>query len=154
MNKKIKVVYTHSINGEIFYVGCGNTVRPYIKNNRNRVWKNVVSGNGGLFDVAIVSEHNSKSEALEAELELILELLPYANVQHNKHHLEGNKYYLKANESCTDFDLLDPQIKFILSKKEKAEFKDACWWQRESMGEVLREAAKKYVKRHREKGIR
>ena len=48
----------------------------------------------------------------------------------------------------------DDYIRLRLPKKEKAEFKDACWWQRESMGEVLRAAAKKYVKQHREKGIR
>ena len=45
----------------------------------------------------------------------------------------------------------DTQIILRLPKKEKAEFKDACWWQRESMGEVLRDAIKAYIKKHGDK---
>ena len=42
----------------------------------------------------------------------------------------------------------DDLLKFRLPKKLKADFKDICWWQRESMAEVLITAIKEYLKKH------
>ena len=76
----MKYVYTHSINGKIFYVGCGSGNRPYNDKSRNRVWHTIVNDNNGLFDIDIVFESHDKHEALLEESKLIMSLLPKANL--------------------------------------------------------------------------
>lgn len=37
------ILYQHKIpNGEVFYIGIGNTKRPYLKGHRNVLWHNIV----------------------------------------------------------------------------------------------------------------
>ena len=46
------------------------------------------------------------------------------------------------------YSMKNDYIRFRLPKALKAEFKDKCWWQRESMADVLTAAIKLYLKKH------
>lgn len=74
-------VYTHSINGDIFYVGQGLSDRPFDHRSRNNAWKAITAGVGaGAIDVEIVDWYETAAEALEVEKNLISTLRPVANV--------------------------------------------------------------------------
>lgn len=66
-------VYRHRRldTNQIFYVGIGNSKRPYIKSNRNKYWKNIVNKYG--YSVEILAKNLSKDDACELEILLIKE---------------------------------------------------------------------------------
>jgi len=73
-------VYTHSIDGIVFYVGHGTPTRPYSSGvtNRNKIWMDTVRKNN-YFDVDIIGWYESKAEAILKERELIALYKPAAN---------------------------------------------------------------------------
>lgn len=71
-------VYTHSIDGDVFYVGKGLSGRPFDAHSRNPEWLAIAAG-AGSFDVEIVGWYDSGEAALEAEAQLIKKLKPIAN---------------------------------------------------------------------------
>tara|TARA_R110000765_G_C18771954_1_gene590271 strand:+ start:70 stop:822 length:753 start_codon:yes stop_codon:yes gene_type:complete len=68
-----KVVYIHrkKTNGEIFYIGMGNSDRPYQKSaaSRSVVWHRVVNKYG--YYVEVIRKDLSKAEAFDIEIQLI-----------------------------------------------------------------------------------
>lgn len=76
-------VYSHSVNGVVFYVGHGKCERPFCLISRNRPWMNFIKGKKTL-EVTLHSWHRSKKEALKFELELIKKLKPKCNISYNK----------------------------------------------------------------------
>jgi len=71
-------VYTHSIDDDVFYVGMGNSHRPFILNHRNKTWHEIV--NGSDVNVEIAREFETKADAFEYEKWLTRALDPEANV--------------------------------------------------------------------------
>ena len=75
-------IYTHSINGVIFYVGSNwmraNKNRAYEISRRDRTlsWNDYVDSNGGKekVEIKIIETLNDKKECLKRELEIIEEL--------------------------------------------------------------------------------
>jgi hypothetical protein len=67
MKEKNKVLYIHKRkdNGEVFYVGIGNSKRPYVKNKRSVWWKNIVKEHG--YEIEILKENITWEEACELE---------------------------------------------------------------------------------------
>ena len=72
-------VYTHSLDGVVFYVGHGTFERPYVRGKRNKAWSAMVRGNGGLFQVEIERCFETLSEAVDLERRLIEYYKPAAN---------------------------------------------------------------------------
>lgn len=70
-HKRFCVYFHRNIqNGEVFYIGKGNNLRPYSSSNRNKDWRKYVSANGG-FSVEIFSDNLSNDEAIELECSLL-----------------------------------------------------------------------------------
>lgn len=66
----MKNIYIHlKTNGEVFYVGCGNNVRPYIKNGRNKDWLEYITNNP--YEIQILKRNLSLEDAYELEEILI-----------------------------------------------------------------------------------
>lgn len=77
-------VYHHVIvdgvdRGTVFYVGMGKGNRMLEREGRTARWKEVVLRNQGSWKVIIVSHHENRDEAVEAERKSIKEFRPYAN---------------------------------------------------------------------------
>ena len=68
-----KVVYIHrkKTNGEIFYIGMGNSDRPYQKSaaSRSVVWHRIVNKHGYVIEV--IRKDLTKQDALNIEIDLI-----------------------------------------------------------------------------------
>ena len=68
-----KVVYIHrkKTNGEIFYIGMGNSDRPYQKyaTSRSVVWHRIVNKHGYVIEV--IRKDLTKQDALNIEKDLI-----------------------------------------------------------------------------------
>lgn len=69
---RIYYVYTHSINGKVFYVGKGRGNRAYQTRSRNRHWHNVVN-KYGQPTIEIVKDNLTNDESYELEKTLIKE---------------------------------------------------------------------------------
>lgn len=80
-------VYTHSVEGKVFYVGMGNLYRPFQKTNRNGVWVTLVKNQGSLgYSIKIVQIFCGLVERRKArilEREQISLHKPVANLQKN-----------------------------------------------------------------------
>ena len=64
------LLYRHlKPNGETFYVGVGNNIRPYTKSDRNNFWWKVVKKYG--YEIQILKRNLTKEEAYELEVILI-----------------------------------------------------------------------------------
>ena len=76
-------VYTHSYNGNVFYVGkgCGNRAYRFKEFDRSSKWFEIFKGQQALPDVAIVKTFETENEAFDFERELIFKLKPKANIQ-------------------------------------------------------------------------
>jgi hypothetical protein len=75
-------VYAHKIGDVVFYVGCGVKERPWNTKNRSSHWYKLTQANPD-FTVEILSEHDNRREALEAEKRAIKHFKPKANIQNN-----------------------------------------------------------------------
>lgn len=66
--------YTHSINGNVFYVGHGTFNRPYEKGrrgkDRNTLWFDIVEKNNWQYEINIMFKSDSKEECLAEEIRL------------------------------------------------------------------------------------
>lgn len=76
-------VYSHSVNGEIFYIGHGTLTHPFCLsgpsgNMRGGTWSSIVSKHG-YFDLAILEIFPTKKEAAARERELTRLHKPAAN---------------------------------------------------------------------------
>lgn len=69
---RIYYVYTHSINGNVFYVGKGRGNRSHQTRSRNRHWHNVVS-KYGQPTIQIVKDNLTDVESYDLEKKLISE---------------------------------------------------------------------------------
>jgi hypothetical protein len=76
-------VYTHSLNGTVFYVGKGRAQRPFEQRYRTAKWQAHVESIGGAYDVTILAWFDSEQGATQAEIEKIKELRPCCNSVHN-----------------------------------------------------------------------
>lgn len=65
------VIYKHIRldTNEVFYIGMGNTERPYIKQNRNTHWKRIVKKHG--YRVEIIMDNLCREQAYQIEIMLI-----------------------------------------------------------------------------------
>jgi len=86
-------VYTHSYEGDVFYVGKGTLGRAWLFNPsmRNSRWAKKVIGVGRNPDVEIIKEFFGDDCALCYETELIKELQPSCNIR-SREVPEENKY--------------------------------------------------------------
>ena len=67
----MKLVYTHEkTNGEVFYVGIGESYRPYKKSGRSKFWKETIKKYPD-YKVNIVCTNLTWEEACEIEIYLI-----------------------------------------------------------------------------------
>ncbi len=70
-------VYQHVLDGEIIYVGCGNSERPHNFQNRTKKWNEVT---GGFHpEVRIVKEFDDRYKARSYEAKMIRDIKPIAN---------------------------------------------------------------------------
>lgn len=76
------VVYTHSVNGVVFYVGMGSGARAFQPTQRNDKWRSIVEESGG-FDVAIIAWHPDRASAMRLEESEIRSRKPEANLLMN-----------------------------------------------------------------------
>jgi hypothetical protein len=73
-------VYTHSVDGEVFYIGKGVASRPFCTDGRNSCWYAIVSKAKG-FDVDILRWFDTNDEACRWERRMIEEYKPVANLK-------------------------------------------------------------------------
>ena len=76
---KSHYIYTHSVDGVVFYVGKGSGGRAFTKGSRNSLWETFVCGSP-VFDIALVAFFVEKKEAFDFERALIFKLKPCCNV--------------------------------------------------------------------------
>lgn len=117
-------VYSHSVDGEIFYIGCGTLLRPLILSGggssysgRNRFWEDVVTKHG-YFDVTILHWFDSKREAIAREKELISEHKPVGNPQRRprKKNTKSQQDRLKRKTICKRGHILTSETSYINKK--------------------------------------
>lgn len=67
VGKKFSLYFhINSVKNEIFYVGIGNSKRPYTKHHRNNFWFNIVNKYNYIVD--IIEENLTWEEACEREI--------------------------------------------------------------------------------------
>lgn len=76
-------VYTHSIDGNVFYVGLGSSGRAFSGGGRNQLWDRMVSDAGGTFSVEILAWFDSKRDAMSREKTEIQTRKPVTNMTLN-----------------------------------------------------------------------
>jgi hypothetical protein len=74
-------IYTHSIEGVVFYVGKGSPSRPFSAVGRNARWKELTRNTD--YDVEIISWFASEQDAYAAERLLIEMYRPSCNIVYN-----------------------------------------------------------------------
>jgi len=79
-------VYTHSVDGIVFYVGKGVCYRPFETSRRNKLWGDAVEKSGGVFDVDILGWFDNDQQARSRELQEIQSRKPTANLMNNGWH--------------------------------------------------------------------
>jgi len=90
-------VYTHRSKGEVFYVGMGNSSRPYTCRGRPRRWKEIV-GDSGSYDVEITAWFESEGLARIEEKRMIEAYRPYANKVHNESNSFDGRLFMRISE--------------------------------------------------------
>ena len=75
-------VYLHRTDDGVFYVGQGKPTRPWCTSSRSEAWFNHVRAMDDIYEVIVLSWHETRAEALEAERAAIREYLPTLNVLH------------------------------------------------------------------------
>jgi hypothetical protein len=117
-------VYSHSVDGEIFYIGCGTLLRPLVLSGggssysgRNRFWEDVVT-KYGYFDLKILDWFDSKQEAVAREKELISEYKPVGNPKKRprKPRVNSQPDPLKRKTICKRGHLLTAETAYINKK--------------------------------------
>jgi hypothetical protein len=71
-------VYSHSLHGDIVYVGVGTLTRPFERTRRNAKWTELV-GIEPSYEVTVHLWTDDRREALRAEADLITRLKPRCN---------------------------------------------------------------------------
>lgn len=71
-------VYSHAIDGEVFYIGKGRPIRPFEKQCRNYLWHAKTKGRG--YEIEILGWYDNEQQALDAEADLILMFRPSCNI--------------------------------------------------------------------------
>lgn len=82
-----KCVYSHSIDGEIFYIGVGTHNRPFATCNENyshrsKIWQSFVHDRE--YQINILRWFGNKSKAHQFEVKLIRKYSPICNQVHNQ----------------------------------------------------------------------
>lgn len=92
-------VYTHSIDGMVFYVGAaqGRPQRAYEKTMRPKKWYEFVDGNNGEYEIEIVAHYDNKKEARKAEAELIYFYHDHGLAEANGEDLRGERSHMFGN---------------------------------------------------------
>ena len=79
MELGLHCVYTHSIDGNVFYVGAGKVKRAFDEGNRNKKWK-AITKEHRTYDIEILYETKDRNEAILREREEISKRRPKANI--------------------------------------------------------------------------
>jgi hypothetical protein len=74
-------VYAHSLDGNVFYIGCGKKERPFNSANRGRLWKVIVSVSR-RYEVQILEWFSDETTAYERETQEIKNRRPASNTAH------------------------------------------------------------------------
>ena len=110
-------VYTHSYNGEVFYVGQGSPTRPFMLSARNHCWEDYVKVLPS-YDITIVFWTDDHTEALQEALRLMTSLKPYCNrTTHEPRHLRGASRCLSTRVLIAAPDL--PRIDALARTQNK-----------------------------------
>lgn len=65
MNDKVLYFHINVTTGEVFYVGIGNSKRPYKRSSRSKFWNNIVSKDS--YDIIIEEDNLTWEQACELE---------------------------------------------------------------------------------------
>jgi hypothetical protein len=110
-------VYTHSYNGEVFYVGQGSPTRPFMLSARNHDWEDYVKVLPS-YDITIVCWTDDHTEARQEALRLMTSLKPYCNrTTHEPRHLRGASRCLSTRVLIAAPDL--PRIDALARTQNK-----------------------------------
>lgn len=112
--KNNKVLYIHRklVNNEIFYIGIGNSKRPYRTHGRNNHWNHIVKKYGYIINVLV--KNLSKDDAVELEM-FVIELIGVSNISNMTIGGEGLSGMVFSKES---------RIKMSKSHKGKTNSKE------------------------------
>ena len=73
-------VYSHALDGKVFYIGAGLPQRPSNLSARNHEWLKIVGNRTGEIVITIIAKYRSRKQALDAEQDLIKQLRPRGNI--------------------------------------------------------------------------
>lgn len=103
-------IYTHSFNGNIFYVGKGSGNRAFSTKNRSKSWNSFVKDIDGNFKIEIVKYNLSEDEAYALESQLIAENPHVLNIAKDSSKIDYDNidfksyfYYDETSPSCLRF---------------------------------------------------
>jgi len=68
MNNKVVYCHIRLDTNEVFYIGIGDSKRPYIKSNRNKYWKNISKKAGYIVEILYNNLNNETAKELEVFL--------------------------------------------------------------------------------------
>lgn len=116
--KKQYYIYTHSINGKVFYVGSnfvkGNPNRAYEKFSRPKKWYEIVEKNNWNYDIEIVDYFDTGKQAARAETELIYHYHDIGQAEASGEDMRGK---LVGEKNGMYGKTLSKETKKILSEK-------------------------------------
>lgn len=103
MNDEFTYVYSHSLNGKIFYIGVGSKIRTSYLSRRNEKWHDFVKDSREDVVVDIMLKTRSRKEAFSYEKEMIIKHKPYANYYDgtpsgNKHPMYGKNHTTESRD--------------------------------------------------------
>lgn len=147
-------VYFHinPSNNLIFYVGIGSLKRAYLKNNRNKWWKNIVNKYG--YDIYVIHENLSWKEACEKEKAYIktfgrqdLDLGPLVNLTDGGEGIKNLTLESKQKISVAAKNR-------VMSKEQKQKLSKAHKGKKQSSEHINKRSSqlkgRKYSEKHRE----
>jgi hypothetical protein len=104
-------VYTHSANGQIFYVGYGAPLRPYTRATRNSRWRDHVK-RAGEYEIAIRAWTYDRAEAQRIESEMISAHNPFCNILKSDNRIFAIEKYVRVGLSLK----IKPSLKAAIVK--------------------------------------
>jgi transcriptional regulator with XRE-family HTH domain len=121
-DQKQLCVYTHSVNGKIFYVGSGDLKRPYARKARTPRWYSHVKESGG-YEINIHAWMDDRIEAQRVESKIIAAHNPPCNIRNN-----DNKTYLAPKLPENFIAITSEQVRAArgLLRWEQKDLAEAC----------------------------
>lgn len=129
MTDEFTYVYSHSLNGEIFYIGVGSRIRTSSFCHRNEKWHNFVKDLKDDVVVNIMLKTRNRKEGFDYEREMIIKHKPYANYYDGtpsgyKNPMYGKKHTKEAIERMSEVKKgkkLSAETKRKMSEARKGE---------------------------------